>query len=100
MVIPNRDDLYQFGFYCNSSLTENNLFYNVVCKYRQNPNEPKILPKRPQVARKTCLTRVDNTSGPLLGVSENSLRIDLPAENQSIQKFDVTGAWDYMGYSL
>ena len=64
LVVPNVivTTSYRFAFHCNSSFNENNSLYNVVCKYHPNPYDAKILPKRSQVARNRCFTKLDNTS--------------------------------------
>ena len=71
MVVPDviEQNDYPFGFYCNSSLSDKNSFYNVVCKYHPSPYDAKILPKRPQIATNKCFTKLNDTSA-YSGVSE------------------------------
>ena len=74
-IITNQDERFRFGFYCNSSLNENNSSYNVLCKYHPSPNDSKFLPKRPQVATERCFRKLNSTK-PYNGVSEHHNRFD------------------------
>ena len=74
----------------------------MVCKYHQNPElDPKILPKRPQVATNRCFIKLDNSSA-FIGVSEHHFDLTLESSYHGSYNliFDITGAWYHMGYTL